>query len=80
MTPQEIQALIQAGLPGAAATVTSADHVHFEATVVSAAFEGLRPIARHRLVYGAIGPAVGGDIHALAIQAYTPAEWQARGG
>jgi acid stress-induced BolA-like protein IbaG/YrbA len=79
MTPQEIESLIQAGLPGARVTVASADNVHFEATVVSAAFAGLRPIARHRLVYGAIGSAVGGDIHALAIQAYTPEEWQARG-
>jgi acid stress-induced BolA-like protein IbaG/YrbA len=78
MTPQEIEALIQAGLPGSRATVASADHVHFEATVVSPAFAGLRQLARHRLVYGAIGAAVGGDIHALAIQAFTPEEWQAR--
>lgn len=80
MTPQEIETLIHAGLPGARATVASDDNVHFEATVVSAAFAGLRPLARPRLVYGAIGSAVGGDIHALAIQAYTPDEWQARSG
>lgn len=80
MTPKEIEALIQQGLPGARATVASGDNVHFEATVVSASFAGLRQLARHRLVYGAIGSAVGGDIHALAIQAYTPEEWQARGG
>jgi acid stress-induced BolA-like protein IbaG/YrbA len=79
MTPPEIETLIRTGLPGATATVESADNVHFEATVVSAAFAGLRPLARHRLVYGAIGTAVGGDIHALAIQAFTPEEWQARG-
>lgn len=47
---------------------------HFNVDVVSAAFEGLSPIARHRAVYAAMGSLMETDIHALAIRARTPAE------
>ena len=78
MTPQEIETLIRAHLPETTATVQSADNVHFEAVVVSPAFSGKRTLQRHRLIYGALGNRIGGDIHALSIQAYTPDEWNAR--
>jgi len=42
--------------------------------VVSADFEGLRPIQRHQLVYKTLGELVGREIHALSIQALPPAE------
>jgi len=47
---------------------------HFNVDVVSAAFDGLGPIARHRAVYAAVGGLMETDIHALAIRARTPAE------
>lgn len=47
---------------------------HFRVDVVSSAFEGLTPIARHRAVYAALGDLMVTDIHALAIRARTPAE------
>lgn len=47
---------------------------HFAVTVVAAAFEGKAPLARHRLIYGALGDLMTTDIHALAIEARTPAE------
>ncbi|MCE7904081.1 MAG: BolA family transcriptional regulator [Gammaproteobacteria bacterium PRO9] len=78
MTPQEIETLIHAHLPGTRATVRSADNVHFDAVVVSPAFAGKRTLQRHRLVYGALGTHIGGDIHALSIEAYTPEEWGQR--
>jgi acid stress-induced BolA-like protein IbaG/YrbA len=78
MTPQEIENLIRAHLPETTATVHSTDNVHFEAVVVSPSFTGKRTLQRHRLVYGALGTSIGGDIHALSIQAYTPEEWSAR--
>ena len=37
-----------------------------------------RTLQRHRLIYGALGQRIGGDIHALSIQAYTPDEWSVR--
>jgi acid stress-induced BolA-like protein IbaG/YrbA len=75
MNPTEVAALIHTGLAGSVATVTSPDNVHFEAVVVAAAFAGKRPVQRHQLVYAALGPAVGNEIHALALQVFTPEEY-----
>jgi BolA family transcriptional regulator, general stress-responsive regulator len=47
---------------------------HFRVTVVSEAFTGLSRIARHRLVYEAVGALMETDIHALTIQAFAPGE------
>ena len=47
---------------------------HFDVTVVSEKFDGLNRIARHRLVYDALGGLMTTDIHALRITANTPAE------
>jgi acid stress-induced BolA-like protein IbaG/YrbA len=75
MTPQQIEAQIQAGLAGAKATVTSGDNVHFEAVVVAAAFTGKRAVQRHQMVYATLGAAVGNEIHALALRVFTPEEY-----
>jgi acid stress-induced BolA-like protein IbaG/YrbA len=79
LDPEAIADLIRAGLPGASVRVQSEDNTHFAALVVSDAFAGKRSIARHQLVYGALGPLVGREIHALSIEALTPQEAQARG-
>ena len=71
---QTIQHLIQNGLPGCTADVSGADGVHFEALVVSAAFAGKPPLARHRMVYATLGDLMGGAIHALALKTLTPEE------
>ena len=47
---------------------------HFSVHVVSEAFAGKPPLARHRLVYAALGSMMQTDIHALVIQARAPAE------
>lgn len=47
---------------------------HFRVRVVSQQFAGQRPLARHRLVYAAVGELMTTDIHALSIQALTPEE------
>jgi acid stress-induced BolA-like protein IbaG/YrbA len=70
--------LIKEGLPGAEVRVESDDNVHFAARIVAAQFDGLRPIARHQLVYKALGALVGREIHALSIDALTPEEQQKR--
>ncbi len=74
MTPVEIEALIRAGLPDATVVVRSGDNVHFEAVVVSAQFEGKRPLQRHQMVYRTLGERMGGEIHALQLTTVTPAE------
>jgi BolA protein len=45
---------------------------HFDVTIVSNAFKGKRPLARHRLIYDALGTLMETDIHALRIHASTP--------
>lgn len=47
---------------------------HFRVNIVSDHFEDLSPIARHRLVFDALDDLMQTDIHALSIQAATPAE------
>lgn len=47
---------------------------HFEVTIVSGRFENLNRIARHRLVYEALGDFMQTDIHALSINAFSPSE------
>ena len=74
MQVEDIQELIRAGLPDARVEVSSEDGVHFEALVVSAAFDGMRPIARHQAVYQALGERMGGEIHALSLRTLTPDE------
>ena len=63
------QSHLHAGHSGAAAGGS-----HFEVVVVSKAFEGLATLARHRLVYEAMGDAMTQDIHALSIKTYAPGE------
>lgn len=47
---------------------------HFNALIVSSAFEGQRLLQRHRLVYEALGEMMDTDIHALSMQCRTPGE------
>jgi len=47
---------------------------HFRVRVVSEQFRGRSPLARHRMVYEAVGTLIGHGIHALAIDAQTPEE------
>jgi BolA protein len=42
---------------------------HFNVTIVSAHFNGMRMLARHRAVYAALDDMMKTDIHALAINA-----------
>jgi len=74
ITPERVVELIRAGLPDARVRVESDDNVHFTAQVVAGQFQGLRPIARHQLVYKTLGALMGREIHALSIQALTPEE------
>ena len=74
MNANQIQQLIEAGLPGARAEVQGDDGVHFEAVVVADAFRGKLPLARHRLVYATLGERMGGEIHALSLRTLTPEE------
>jgi acid stress-induced BolA-like protein IbaG/YrbA len=74
MHPDKVAALISVALPGAEVLVRSDDQTHFEARVVAEQFAGKRSIARHQMIYAALGALVGREIHALSIEALTPEE------
>ena len=83
---ERIRALLVEALDPAAIEVVDDSHKHvghagarggqghFSVDIVSAAFAGKLPLARHRLVYAALGDMLQTDIHALAIRARTPDE------
>ena len=74
MNSQDVARLIRAGLPGADVRVQSDDDTHFQARIVAEQFAGKRGVARHQLVYRTLGERMGREIHALSIEALTPAE------
>jgi acid stress-induced BolA-like protein IbaG/YrbA len=74
LTPNDIEALITSALDVSEIDVVSDDNVHFEALVVSPAFAGKRAVARHQMIYAALGDHMRADIHALSIRALTPEE------
>ena len=79
MTAQELQALIAAGLTCQHLDVRG-DGRHWQAVIVSSAFEGLRLIQRHQKVYATLGQRMQTDeVHALSMKTLTPAEWSAQG-
>ena len=47
---------------------------HYEVTIVASCFKGLNTLARHRLVFEAVGDLMKKEIHALSIQAYSAEE------
>ena len=76
VTSESIKAAIAAGLPCAHVEVRGDGH-HWEAVIVSAAFEGLTKVRQHQLVYAALGDRMRDEIHALSMTTLMPAQWAA---
>ena len=73
VTPESIKSGIEAGLACDRVEVIG-DGQHFQALIVSSAFEGKSRVQRHQLVYRALGDRMREEIHALSMQTLTPAE------
>jgi acid stress-induced BolA-like protein IbaG/YrbA len=79
LTPQQIEIWIREGLPCERLAVDG-DGRHFEALVVSTAFEGLSRVQRQQRVNAVLRPHFESELlHALSMQCLTPAEAAARG-
>jgi len=78
VTPESVQGGIAAGLACEHLEVIG-DGQHFQAVIVSRAFEGKSRVQRHQLVYAALGERMREEIHALSMQTLTPAEWKPNG-
>lgn len=74
-TPELIHGYISNGLECTHLEVEG-DGQHFQAIIVSPAFEGKRLIQRHQLVYAALGDRMREEIHALSMKTLTPSEYQ----
>ncbi len=70
MTPTELKAALLRAFPDAEVEVTDLTGTsdHYQARIVSEAFSGKSRIEQHRMVYAALGDAMRGAVHALALQ------------
>lgn len=77
MTPEEITEQLRARFPDVRCDIVDLTGTkdHYELHIASEHFRGLTPIAIHRLVYAALGGAVGTSIHALSVKASLPETW-----
>ena len=85
-TPKEIVSRLREHLSAESVEVEDQSHLHaghagaagggghYEVTIVASCFKGLNTLARHRLVYEAVGELMKKEIHALSIQAYSAEE------
>jgi len=73
VTPESVKSGIEAGLACERVEVIG-DGQHFQAMIVSPAFEGKSRVQRHQLVYKALGERMREEIHALSMQTLTPEE------
>lgn len=75
ITAETMRQLIADALPCERLDVQG-DGCHWFATIVSGAFAGKRLIARHQMVYAALGERLQNDeVHALSMKTLTPEEW-----
>ncbi len=83
---EKIRSALQSGLQTQQVEIEDDSHLHaghagaasgrghFTVKIVSEAFAGKSPVARHRMVYAAVDALMQTDIHALSIRALTPQE------
>ncbi|NXI43488.1 BOLA1 protein, partial [Galbula dea] len=72
LEPSHLQVLDESWRHGAPPGAES----HFSVVVVSKRFAGLAPLQRHRLIHAALQAELAGPLHALAIVAKTPEQWE----
>ena len=75
LSAEQLKSYITAGLACDFIEVRGDDGTHFDAVIVSPAFEGKRMVAQHQLVYAALGDRMRAEIHALGMKTYTPTQW-----
>lgn len=73
--PQQIKEWIEQGLEEAWVEIDG-DGRHFNAIIVSPAFDGKNAVQQHQLVYSVLGDKMKSEIHALSMRTLTPEQWQ----
>jgi acid stress-induced BolA-like protein IbaG/YrbA len=77
-SPEDVKRYIAQGLDCERVEVDG-DGRHFQALIVSAAFAGKTRVARHQLVYAALGERMREEVHALSMRTLTPEEFRGQG-
>jgi acid stress-induced BolA-like protein IbaG/YrbA len=78
MTPDKLKSRIEQLAPGTKAEVVDLTGTmdHYQATIVSPAFEGKMMMEQHRLVYGLFKSEIdSNEVHALTLKTYTPEQY-----
>ncbi len=75
VTVEALKARVQQAFAGEQVDV-SGDGYHFQVTIISERFAGLRAVQRQQQVYAAVQDWIAsGELHALSMRTFTPAEW-----
>jgi BolA protein len=74
LSPSRLELLDESAKHAGHAGAAPGGNTHWKLTIVSAAFAGKSTIARHRMIYDALGKLMQDPIHALSISAKSPAE------
>jgi len=75
MSPEDVQKMIEAGLPDCEVKVTG-DGSHFEAVVIGEVFADLSLVKKQQKVYATLGDKItSGEVHALTIKTFTAEEY-----
>ena len=76
LQPQTLELIDESALHAGHAGAAPGGNTHWRLVIVSPAFAGRNTVARHRMVYDALGSLMNDPIHALAIRARAPDEPQ----
>lgn len=74
LAPQSLELIDESARHAGHAGARPGGNTHWRLTIVSPAFSGQSTVARHRMVYAAIGDLMQDPVHALAISARAPGE------
>ena len=80
LAPERLELVDESARHAGHAGAAPGGNTHWRLTIVSAAFSGKSTVARHRMVYAALGDLMQNPIHALAIVARAPGEPGESGG
>lgn len=74
MEQSEIETMIKTALPDAIIEIQdlAGDGDHYQAKIISSAFEGKSMVQQHQMVYAALKGKMGGELHALALTTAAP--------
>jgi stress-induced morphogen len=79
MNPDQLRARLESLAPGTQAEVMdlTGTQDHYQAVIVSPAFEGKMMIEQHRMAMGTVQKEIdSGEVHALTLKTFTPTQYE----